>query len=84
MGYKVFSNNVDIAITGSSQAGKSTFISSLYDENVRSELLNVTSKNVGEGQTKVPTYYGLENKERVSSLKLSKIGCLKSELFFIT
>lgn len=74
MEYKVFSKNVDIAITGSSQAGKSTFISSLYDENVRSELLNVTSKNVGEGQTKVPTYYALENKERVSSLKLSKIS----------
>lgn len=52
----------DIAVVGESMAGKSTWIASLFREDIAGKLQKLSKEN-REGQTKISVYYRLHNPE---------------------
>ncbi|MVX66919.1 hypothetical protein GKZ28_24995 [Clostridium chromiireducens] len=64
--------SIDIAVIGPSEAGKTTFISSLFNDKISTNLRSITQKN-SEGQTKVTTYYKLRSFKECNDLSLNLI-----------
>ena len=90
----------DIAIIGESMSGKSTWIASMFCEQIQHELRKIAEHNK-EGQTKLPTRYLLKNTGSESNtVKIEHIqwnedvfheleekedyGCLKKSLEYFT
>ena len=65
-------NLYDIAVVGESMAGKSTWISNLFEEDITKQLKSICELNQ-EGQTKIPVYYWLENSSK-KNLGIKSIG----------
>lgn len=60
MGMKVFSNTIDVAVVGLTNSGKSTFITSLFNESKIPENVRISElRNNNGGLTKVTTYYNI-------------------------
>lgn len=73
MSYKCFGNKVEIAMIGISNAGKSTFIGTLFEDSICKLLRKIALENRGKGQTKVPVHYHLDLKNSTDGLVLEKI-----------
>jgi hypothetical protein len=67
----------DIAVIGESMSGKSTFIASLYKEDITTKLRKFTEEN-NEGQTKIPVHYSFLDPSQ--PLQLSSINWNMLEL----